>query len=98
MDDTSGYLNTDLESTAVEDLTALVEAFAGQDMLALQVACREDGRWYATFETSEQHEEPQTSIAAMLAVIEALPEPLQAVWSACTQREFNIGYACVSQP
>src|SRR5205814_66319 len=58
----------------------------------------EDGLWYATFEIYDQHEEPEPTIAALLAVVESLAESLRAVWSGCTRREFNIGYDCKSKP
>lgn len=48
--------------------------------MAVHVAYREDGLWYATFEISNQHEESETIMAIMLDVIETLPEPLRAVW------------------
>lgn len=97
VDDTSYYLNTDLDLTSVEDLSALATAFEMNGMIALHLACGEDGRWSAIFETGKQHTEPETNIAAMLIVVEALPESLRAIWSACTQREFNIGYDSVSK-
>lgn len=97
MDDTSCYLNTDLDLTSVEDLSALAAAFEAKGMITLYLACGEDGHWHAIFETDKQHTEPETNIAAMLTIVEALPETLRVVWSACIQREFNIGYNSVSK-
>ena len=98
MDDTIRYLNTDLDLTSAGDLTALAAAFEAQGMLPLHVARGGDGLWRATFETGEQHEEPEPNIAAMLAVVESLAEPLLAAWAGCTRREFDIGYDCGSTP
>jgi hypothetical protein len=32
----------------------------------------DDGRWHARFETREQHTEPESNIAAMLAVVDVV--------------------------
>ena len=102
MDDTIRYLNTDLDLTSAEDLTALAAALEAQGVFPLHVTHGEDGLWYATLEADEAyeeaHEEPEPHIAAMLAAVESLPEPLRIVWSGCTQREFNIGYDCGDKP
>jgi len=92
------YLNTDLDLTSAGDLTALAAVFEAQGLLRLHVTHHHDGLWYATFETGEQHEEPGPNIAAMLAVVESLAEPLRAAWARCTRREFNIGYDCGGEP
>ncbi|HEY2979901.1 MAG TPA: hypothetical protein VGJ22_01865 [Anaerolineales bacterium] len=98
VDDTIRYLNTDLDLTSGDDLTALAAAFEAQVVSPLDVTHGEDGLWYATFETDKQHEQPDPNIAAIRAVIESLAGPLRTVWSGCTRREFNIGYACGSKP
>jgi hypothetical protein len=98
VDDTICYLNTDMDLTSCDDLTALAAAFEAQGVPPLHVTHGEDKLWYATFETGEQHEQPELHIAAMMAVIESLAEPLRTVWSGCTRREFNIGYDCGSKP
>ncbi|HSF31172.1 MAG TPA: hypothetical protein VLK82_11975 [Candidatus Tectomicrobia bacterium] len=98
MDDTICYLNTDLDLTSGDDLTALAAVFEAQGVSPLHVTHGEDGLWHASFETDEPHEQPDANIAAMLAVIESLAEPLRTVWSGCTRREFNIGYNCGSKP
>lgn len=98
MDDTICYLNTDMDLTSGDDLTALAAAFEAQGIPPLHVTHGADKLWYATFETDGQHEQPEQSIAAMMAVIESLAEPLRTVWSGCTRREFNIGYDCGSKP
>ncbi len=98
MDGKICYLNTDLDLTPSEDLTELAGAFEAAGVPPLYVTHGEDGLWYATFETDEQHNEPESSIAAMIAVAEALQEPLQSVWSRCSRREFNIGFDCGGEP
>jgi hypothetical protein len=98
VDDMICYLNTDLDLTSGDDLTALAAVFEAQGVPPLHVTHREDGLWYATFETDEQHEQPGPYIAAMLPVIESLAEPLRPVWVGCTRREFNIGYNCGCKP
>ena len=98
MDDTIRYLNTDLDITSSEDPTALVAAFEAKGVFPLNVTRGEDGLWYATFETDEQHVEPEPNIDSMMEVIESLPEQLRTVWADCTQREFNIGYDCGDKP
>jgi hypothetical protein len=98
MDGKISYLNTDLDLTSPEDLTALSKVFESQGVFPLHVTHGEDGRWYATFEGVDQHTEPEPSIAAMVAVAESLRRPYRSVWRGCTQREFNIGYDCGAQP
>ena len=98
MEHTIGYLNSDLDLTSGDDLTALAAAFETEGIFPLHVTLREDRLWYATFETDVQHAQPDSNIAAMLTVIEALPEPLQTAWAGCTLREFNIGYDCGCKP
>lgn len=98
MDENIRYLNTDLDLTSADDLTALAVAFEAQGVPPLHVTRGQDGLWYATFETGEQHEEPEPNITAMMAVVESLAEPRQADWAGCTRREFNIGYDCGGEP
>ncbi len=92
------YLNTDLDLASGEDLTALAGALAAQGVFPLHVTRADDDRWHATFETAEQHPEPEPNIAAMLAVLESLDPTLLGAWTSCTRREFNIGYDCGQQP
>ena len=92
MDGLTGYLNTDLDLTSVDDLPRLAAAFEAAGVPPLHVTHGEDGLWYACFETGAQHAEPEPNIAAMLTVVESLAPPLRAVWAGCTRREFNVGY------
>lgn len=98
MDNTICYLNTDLDLNSEEDLTALAEAFQAAEVFALHVTRLDNGHWYATFETDQQHNEPETNIAAILSVVESFPPPLRAAWDRCTRREFNVGYDCGVNP
>jgi hypothetical protein len=99
MDGVIEYLNTDLDLASADDLTALVAALEAAGIPPLHVTRGENtGSWYAMLETAEQHLEPESNIAAMLAVIEALPPPLRSVWASCSQREFNVGYDCGLEP
>jgi hypothetical protein len=98
MDNTICYLNTDLDLVCQQDLTELAHTFEVSGISPLHVALGDDQQWYATFETDEQHGEPELSIAQMLTVIESLAEPLHSLWMQCTRREFNIGYDCGERP
>ena len=92
------YLNTDLELASPDDLSALAAALEAQAVVPLHVTRQADGLWHAAFETGEQHDEPEPNIAAMLAVVESLAEPLRSVWAGCVRREFDIGYDCGGGP
>jgi hypothetical protein len=92
------YLNTDLDLVCPEDLTELADALEAMGVTPLHVARGDDGKWYGTFETDEQHAEPESNIAQMLAVVESLDGPLRSVWGRCTLREFNVGYDCGGEP
>jgi hypothetical protein len=92
------YLNTDLDLTSADDLTALAAAFERGGVPPLHVTHGADALWYATFETSAQFAEPEPNIRAILAVVESLARPLRSMWDGCTRREFNIGYDCGDEP
>ncbi len=105
METTTHYLNTDLELSSAEDLTAMAKpskgiatAFEAQGMLCLHLNCDEQGLWQATFEAEMQHPEPEASIAQMMTIVELLPPPLQTLWLNCHSRTFDIGYHCSDQP
>lgn len=100
MDGTIEYLNTDLELTSAEDLSGLTAEFEARGAFNLYLGRGDDGRWHAAFEISfdVSPHEPEQTIAALLDLVEALPESLQAVWSRCETREFNMGYDCGRRP
>ena len=86
------YLNTDLDLVSADDLTALAAGLAALGVHALHADMREDGLWYATFETDDSCEEPEHSIVLILAAVEAFDESQRGAWRACAVREFNVGY------
>ena len=92
------YLNTDLDVTSAEDLTVLADALKVKEIFSLHVTRAEDRLWYAKFETEKNYDEPEKTITTMITAIEALEEPLRAIWNRCSQREFNMGYDCGSVP
>jgi hypothetical protein len=98
MDGKICYLNTDLDLTSSEDLSTLAEVFRSVGVFPLHVTHGEDGLWYATFEVYDQNTEPESNIAEMVGVVEALAEPHRLVWNGCSRREFNIGYDCGDEP
>jgi hypothetical protein len=98
MNDRICYLNTDLDLVCADDLTEIAKAFDALGAPPLHVTKGDDGLWYTTFETNEQHEEPGPNISEMLAIIESFAVPLQSLWTRCSLREFNIGYDCGAEP
>lgn len=98
MDGKITYLNTDLDLVSKHDLTALAAAFEAGEVRACHTTLCEDGLWRAMFETDEQYDAPEASIAAMLRVIESFAAPLRLTWDNCRLREFNLGYDCGDEP
>lgn len=92
------YLNTDLDLVAEHDLAALAAALSSRGVFPLHVDQRDDRMWYSTLETEEQFTEPEPNIVAFLSVIESFDGQTRELWSACTSREFNIGYDCGDEP
>jgi hypothetical protein len=96
------YLNTDLDVVSAFDLEVLVKALEERQIFSLHsdldAGAREDGQWYATFETTDQYAAPEETICHLLDAIEALPANAQQLWSKCGMREFNIGYDCGNGP
>jgi hypothetical protein len=98
MKEQTHYLNTDLDLVAERNLDALTAALQSQGVFPLHNESRADGRWYATLETEVQFDRPEPNIAAILTAIETLDQRPRELWSACTSREFNIGYDCGDAP
>lgn len=92
------YLNTDLELASNEDLAELAELFSARGLFALHVGAIESGVWRAAFETEEQHVDSESTIEALLDVIEGLEPEHRAVWNRCTRRELDVGYDCGNGP
>ena len=98
MDGKIEYLNTDLDLASAVELTGLAEALKAKALFPLHVTKADDGLWYAKFETEKNYDEPEKTIKEMITAIEALEEPLSSIWFRCSQREFNIGYDCGTEP
>jgi hypothetical protein len=92
------YLNTDLDVWSPVNLTDLATGLAANGVNSLHVTELDNETWYATFEADDCFDEPEETIAALLAAIEALPPMMRDVWTSCTRREFNIGYDCGDEP
>lgn len=92
------YLNTDLDLVSVSDLRSLARLFEACGLFALDVSQRENGLWYARFETEESYDEPEPNIRVMLDAAESLVHEHHTIWLGCSVREFNIGYECGTEP
>jgi hypothetical protein len=92
------YLNTDLELVSAVDLSPLATMLEVKGLFQLHLAQTEEDCWIASFETGEAFEDPESTIAAMLSIIEQLDKPTQQIWQSLTLREFNIGYGCGDEP
>ena len=98
MTETICYINTDLDLRSIDSLTDLVKALESQGISPLHLEQMEDGIWFTVLETDQTFDDPEANIAAMINIIDSLPEPLQMIWASCIQREFNIGYECAAEP
>lgn len=94
----TNYRNTDLILTSATTLESLAALFEARGLHSLGVTRLEDGSWFAVFETDVSFEEPDANIAALLDVVETLGAEEKAIWSACAQREFDLGYECGDAP
>jgi hypothetical protein len=92
------YLNTDLDIVSDQDLSPLAAALERGGLLTLHVDRREDGLWYATFETDESYGEPEPNFLKFLEAIASLDDGIAPAWRACQIRELNIGYECGTEP
>lgn len=92
------YLNTDLDLEADFALSSLATALESNGVRPLHVTEGDDGLWHASFETDDQHDEPEHALKAMLDAIDQLPEEHRSSLGKCTLCEFNIGYDCADEP
>ena len=92
------YINTDLDLVSAQDLGPLAAALDARGLMVLHVDRREDGLWYATFETDESHGEPEPNFLSFLDAIASLDDGIAPAWHACQIRELNIGYECGTEP
>ena len=67
-------------------------------MFALSAIQRDASSWDATLELEGSFAQPESNIDAILTAVESLPPDAMKIWSACTVREFNLGYACGDEP
>lgn len=92
------FLNTDLvlASPDRDALVALVGAFEAHAIPALHdIHAHVDGTWLVAvdplaFEDGDSH--PDSTIDALLTVVETLAPSLRAHWERCTTREFDMGF------
>ena len=92
----SSDLDLDLvASVSLDDLAARLES---RGVFPLHVTHGDDGLWYSTFETENDHNEPESNLNEMLSAIESLPATAMQTWNDCTKREFNVGYDCGDEP
>src|SRR5207249_2612119 len=81
------------------DLTPLTGRFEEEDFITLYVDQREDQRWYATLESGGiGFRDPESNISDILTVVEGFTDSARADWEACSERIFDIGYNCGTEP
>lgn len=87
------YLNTDLELTSRHDLGPLVAALEASRLETLhhkRVAPDVDR---ASFEAPGRQSDPESTLVALLDVIEALDAQARTLWNSCQSRVFDLGFA-----
>lgn len=99
MDDESTlrYINTDLLLTAPFDLATLATVLAPENapISCLHVGYNEKTGYQASFEAFDvdgNHGTPEESMTVLLDAIERLPQALQSMWRACSNKTFDMGY------
>lgn len=96
------FLNVDLDLHAPDGLDAIVAAFDGVAMdLHDGDYPRPLGDDHASFEVIHiDHETatPESTIAAFCDAIESFPADAKQQWTAASERVFNIGIECGSEP
>jgi hypothetical protein len=92
------YINTDLDLVAPQDLTAFAAVLESKGFLTLHKGRHDDGLFYAVFEITDVPASPEQTLQAMLGIIEGFAQPERDSWLRTTERVFNIGYDCGSEP
>jgi hypothetical protein len=96
------YLNTDLEIVSRDDPQPLVAALTLRDLWLLGAFQKEDGSWFANFETcaedDQPHDQPEPDVLEMLEAIESLGGTAKDFWASCISRNFSIGYEGGEEP
>jgi hypothetical protein len=88
-DNTTRFLNVDLDICAKFDLQPLVDAF-GLKVIVLYVG-RERGLYSAHLELNVQSKTADAVIRGFTVLIRGLPPAKRKLWHAATTRDFNIG-------
>jgi hypothetical protein len=70
----------------------LAGALEARGLFALHVTLCEDGLWRASLETSDQYDEAEPNIAAMISAVESLTGVHMEQWQGCAVRELNSGF------
>ena len=91
------YLNTGLHLTAPYDLRPLIQTLEAQGFWCVSTEQTMDGRWSATLQTVLHHMHPEVGLKTMLSTLESLEGTERDLWMGCTQREFDVGFACSSK-
>jgi len=86
---TTRFLNVDLDIYAKFDLQPLVDAF-GQKVIVLYVG-RERGLYSAHLELNVLPKSADAVIRGFAGLIRGLPRAKRKVWDTATTRDFNIG-------
>ncbi len=87
------YANTDLDilsPVAFDVLNAELSATCCQ----LHYAQMDGGGWTASYEANRLNTDAPSDIGAFLSVINALSDKARSQLSACSKRDFNIGFHC----
>jgi len=91
------YLNTDLHLAASYDLRPLVQKLEALGFWCVSMEQTTDGRWSATLQTILHSTNPEVSLKTMLSILESLEGAEQELWMGCTQRDFDVCFACGSK-
>jgi hypothetical protein len=94
-DNTTRFLNVDLDIYSKFDLQPLVDAF-GLKVIVLYVG-RERGLYSAHFELIVQPRTADAVIRGFIELIRRLPRAKRKLWDAATTRDFNLGVQSASK-
>ena len=95
-ENTTYFINVDLEVVATQDLTELARSFEPAAS-ALECIAVEEG-YFANLELEKQPEDAETAIRAFVDLIQRLPERPLALWRGASRRDFSIGVDAGSTP
>lgn len=97
------YRNTDFDLISNTTLDTLVKYFEKSSMIPISNFHDNQGNHHVTFEIIDEdnqtlHDSAETTINAMLSVIEQLPPQETAILNQCDVREFNTAYDLGTEP